>query len=268
MISILFSPKKAERHPFVMMIIGIFYSSLSILLSAWIFPDYASLIMVFFTVLSCLYVVQGSIKLEESKERDYKSEGWLLKEHSRLIIFILFLFLGFVFSFSFWTLVLPVEKVSILFSLQNSVVNGIKAMVTTGNVWSNNPVFIILLNNFKVLFISLIFAFFYGAGAIFVLVWNASVMGFVIGDLARSKMGLSSLPLAFTKYFLHGIPEMLGYLIVAVAGGIIYIAVFRGDFFRQGRARRIILDSFILILISIAFLVASAFIEVYVSPFI
>ena len=268
MLNILFNPKKAERHPITMMFVGIFYSSLSIFLSAWIFPDYASLVMVFFTVLSCLYVVQGAIRVEENKEYDYKSEKWLLRQHSRLVFLILFLFLGFVFSFAFWTVVLPVEKVSVLFGLQNSVVEGIKFLSSTGGVINNGAFFAILLNNLKVLFISLIFAFLYGAGAIFVLVWNASVMGFVIGELAREGLGIISLPVAFTKYFIHGIPEMLGYLIVAVAGGILYVAVFRGDFLKPGRKKRIIIDTSILILISVVLLVIAALVEVYVSPYI
>jgi len=268
MFNILFNPRKAERHPFEMILIGIFYSSLSILLGAWIFPDHASLVMVFFTVLSCLYVVQGAIRLEEDKERDYKTERWLLREHFRLLAFLLFLFLGFVFSFSFWTLVLPSEKVSVLFNLQISVVEGIRAMVTTGSSIQTTTFFMIFFNNFKVLLISLIFAFFYGAGAIFVLAWNASVMGFVIGNLARNTLGFIALPIAFVKYFLHGIPEMLGYLTMALAGGIIYIAVWRGDFLRPGRCRRLILDTFILIVLSIILIIIAALIEVYISPLV
>ena len=88
MFKILFNPKKAKRHPIEMMFIGIFYSSLSILLSVHLFPEYSSLVMVFLTVLSCLYVVQGAIKLEESNERIYKSETWILKKHLRLLTFL------------------------------------------------------------------------------------------------------------------------------------------------------------------------------------
>jgi len=268
MFNILFNPKKAERHPFEMMLVGIFYSSLSILLSVWIFPEHSSLVMVFLTILSCLYIVQGAIRIEEDKEQDAKPEGWILKEHCRILFFLLFLFLGFVFSFAIWTFILPEGKVAVLFSLQASVVEGIKSIVATGNATGGETFFIIFFNNFKVLLISLIFAFFYGAGAIFVLAWNASVMGFVIGSLARNTFGLVALPIAFTKYFLHGIPEMLAYLTTALAGGIIYIAILRGDFLKPGRIKRLIIDTSILIAISIFLLVIAALIEIYISPFI
>lgn len=271
MFNILFSPKRAQRHPFEMMIIGIFYSSISILISSWIFPDYSSLVMIFLTVIPCIYVIQGAIKLEEKRDKNYKSEGKLLKTHSRLILFLLFLFLGFVFSFTFWSFALPNEKIADMFKLQESVVDGIKANIATGdsiNLSSSITLYKIILNNSKVLLLSLILAFFYGAGAIFILVWNASVMGFVIGNLAKNSLGLIGLPVAFTKYFVHGIPEMLSYLIIALAGGIIYTAIWKGDFFNKETNKKIILDVVLLILISIFLLIGAALIEVYISPVI
>jgi uncharacterized membrane protein SpoIIM required for sporulation len=268
MFHILFNPKKAERHPIEMMLVGVFYASLSILLGIWIFPGQASLVMVFLTVLSCLYIIQGTLRIEESKERDYKTEEWILKEHWRLLMFLLFLFIGFVFAFAFWALVLPTEKTSVIFSEQNNVVEGIRNLVATGNATSQGAFFAILKNNFKVLFISLIFAFFYGAGAIFVLAWNASVMGFVIGMLAKESLGFVALPIAFLKYFLHGIPEMLAYLTIALCGGIVYVAILRGDFFKEGRIKTLVIDSIVLVILASALLILAALIEVYISPWV
>jgi len=268
MFKLLFNPKKAERRPIEMMFIGIFYSSLSILISSWIFPDYASLIMVFFTVISCLYVVQGAIRLEEDKEVNYKTERWLLKEHFRILGFLLFLFIGFVISFAFWTIVLPSDKVNLLFSLQASVVDGIRSMTVTGGLIGGNTFSLILLNNLKVLLISLILAFFYGAGSILVLVWNASVMGFVIGEFARETLGILSLPIAFTRYFLHGIPEMLAYLTIALAGGMLFVFISRRDFLKPGRIKRMIIDTLVLVGISIVLLIVAGLIEVFISPYV
>jgi stage II sporulation protein M len=264
MFKILFSAKKAERHPFEMFFVGFFYSSLSLLLSSWIFPGYTSLTMVFFTVISSIYVFQVAIRMEEKKEKDEISEKWLLRHHIKPLSFLLFLFIGFVFSFAFWSFFLPVEKVAVIFSLQDSVVKDIQSI--TGNAIVGGSFFSIFMNNINVLLISLVLAFFYGAGAIFVLAWNASVMGFVIGTFARNTLGLVSLPVAFTKYFIHGIPEMLAYLVIALAGGILYIAFLRGDLLREGKSKRIIIDSIVLVAISIILLIIAALIEVYISP--
>ncbi len=44
----LINPMKAERRPWELFFIGIFYSSLAIVLSLWIFNDHASLVMAYF----------------------------------------------------------------------------------------------------------------------------------------------------------------------------------------------------------------------------
>lgn len=268
MLDLLFNPAKAERHPLEIFLIGIFYSSLSILLSLWIFADQnTSLAIVFLTTLSCLYVVQGAIKMEEKKEKNWNSEKWLLKEHKSIAILILMLFLGFTFSFAIWSFFSPQETTQIIFSLQETSVERIKLLtgkaVDTGATLTN-----ILNNNIKIVLISLIFALFYGAGAIYIIAWNASVMGFVIGNIAKETFGLVALPIAFAKYFLHGIPEMLAYILASIAGGILYFAFIKGDLTNKDKIKRIILDTSSLILISIALLIASALLEVYISPLI
>ena len=93
-------------------------------------------------------------------------------------------------------------------------------------------------------------------------------MGYVIGNLAKETLGIIGIPIAFAKYFVHGIPEMLAYLTVALAGGIIYISVWKGDFLDPERRNRMIKDSVILIIISIILLIIAALLEVYVSPMI
>ncbi len=273
MFKLLFSPRRAQRHPLEMMLIAIFYSSISIILSLWIFPEQASIVMVFFTVLSIIYVAQGAFKMEEGKEKRKMKEGKLLKNHLKVLVFLLFLFIGFVISFSVWTFALPAQKATVIFQMQNSAVQNVREAISgiapvSGNVVTNNGLVPILFNNFKVLFVSLVFAFFFGAGAIFILAWNASVMGYVIGNLARETLGLIGMPIAFAKYFVHGIPEMLAYLTVALAGGIIYISVWRGDFLNAERRKRMIVDSVVLVLISIFLLIIAALLEVYVSPMI
>lgn len=266
MFDLLFNAKKAERRPIEMMFVAIFYSSISILVGFWIFPEYASLIAVFFTVLSCMYITQKAIRNEEEKE-EYYEEFKLLSEHKNILKMFVFLFIGIVIAFSFWTFFLPNEHSSILFSVQKTVLEGIRGSVT-GNAISSGEVFkIIFENNLKVLFLSLLISLIYGAGAIFVLTWNASVMGYVIGSIANEH-GAISFPMAFLKYFIHGIPEMLSYFIVILAGGLIYAAFIRGDLSEEHKVKKIVFDVLTLILIGIVLMVFAALIETYVSSLI
>ncbi len=267
MLDLLFNPAKAERHPFEIFLIAVFYSSLSIVLGLWIFKEQTSLAIIFLTTLSCLYVVQGAIKMEEKKEKNWQSEKWLLKEHRPIATLILMLFIGFTVSSALWAFFLPPETSSTVFALQGSSVEQIK-LITGKAVDSGATLTNILNNNIKLILISLIFAVFYGAGAIYIIAWNASVMGFVIGSVAKETFGLIALPIAFAKYFLHGIPEMLAYILTSLAGGILYFAFIKGDLTNKDKIKRIILDVSSLILISILLLLFSAILEVYISPLI
>ena len=267
MLDLLFNPQKAERHPIEIFFIGVFYSSLSIILGLWIFKESTSMAIIFLIVLSCLYIVQGAIKMEEKKEKNWNDEVWLLKEHKSLIILILTLFLGFTFSFTLWSFFLSPETSSIVFQQQGTSIDHIK-LITGKAIDTTSPFLTIFNNNIKIVLISLIFALFYGAGAIYILVWNASVMGFVIGTVSRETFGLVALPIAFAKYFLHGIPEMLAYILAAIAGGILYFAFIKGDLTKKDKIKRILIDTIALILISILLLLFAAALEVFVSPLI
>lgn len=265
--NILLSSKKAERHPFEIILMGFVYVSISLFLSFWIFPTHSSLVMVFLVVISYLYVIENVLIREEEKESDeYKDESKILKEHLKTLKFFTILFIGFLLSFLFWTLVLPEKTLAAAFSVQETTFKSIQSI--TGNaVIPEGTLSTILSNNLRVLFLSLLLAVFYGAGAIFILVWNASIMGFVIGTLVKKNLGLISLPYALLKYLTHGIPEMLAYFAAALAGGILFIAIARNDI-KGWKAKRTLTDISILTAISVALLIIAAFIETYISPII
>ena len=259
-------PKKAERRNLEIFFLGFVYASASIFISYWIFHDYSSIAMVFLCVLPVIYVLQGILKSEESIEQISEDEEWILRKHLKKLFFMFFLFLGFVFAFSIWAFFLDSSKTDFLFKIQKETFISI-TQLTGSSIFTGN-FFDILINNLKVMSLSLIFALFYGAGAIFILAWNASVMGFVIGTIARETATISALPLAFLKYFIHGIPEMFAYLSAAMAGGILFIAFIKGNLADLRKAKRIAIGISTLVLISILLLIIAAILEIYVSPLI
>lgn len=266
MLGVLFSPKKAGRHPLEVLLITATYTVLSFFVALWTFPNYSSVVAVFLAILPCMYVLQRALSQEEEKEWNYKSEKWLLKQHKKLVMLFLWIFLGFLLGFSLIVTLLPEPLIKTGFAAQIEVVQGIYESSTTGKATDLTGFTTILVNNSKVLWLSLLFAVFFGAGALFILAWNASVLGLVIGILARETLGVVALPAAFFKYALHGIPEMVAYFIGALAGGILFIAISKGDFIDGKRLTRVFLDCFILIIIAAGILVAAAFIEVTISP--
>jgi len=92
-------------------------------------------------------------------------------------------------------------------------------------------------------------------------------MGYVIGGIA-SEHGAISFPVAFLKYFLHGLPEMMSYFMVILAGGMIYVAMISGDLIGEIKSKKILKDVFILVGLAVGLMAISALVEVYISPLI
>ena len=101
----------------------------------------------------------------------------------------MFLFLGITLACAIWYVVLPQNIVTGLFETQTSTIQAINSRVT-GAVTGPWPLFSkIFFNNVKVLIFCILFSFVYGAGAIFILTWNASVIGTAIGNFKRPEPG-------------------------------------------------------------------------------
>jgi len=274
----LINPKKAEGHPLEMFVIGLVYSSVAIFLSLWIFRDYASLVMVFLTVFASVPLVYSVISIEEEKDSESESESFLLKEHSKAVMVFVFLFLGNLASFTFWYVFLPEGIIQTLFSVQTETIRSINAGVVGFSV-GGDFLMQIFSNNVKVMIFCILFAFLFGAGAIFILTWNATVIAAAIGSFIRSNIAAYAETAGFDKitgyfhasssgllrYIIHGIPEITAYFVAGLAGGIISVAVIRHDFGTQ-KFKKILMDSIDLIVIAILLLVVAAMIEVFVTP--
>lgn len=273
------NPITAERKPWEMFFIGLVYSSIAILLSFWIFHEHTSLVMVFLTTMACVPLVYNVIKLEEKKDVVISEETTLLREHGKVISFLLFLFLGFTVSFALWYTFLPADLTQNAFSVQTQTIANINSGVTGSFFQNFNILTKIFFNNVKVLIFCILFAFIYGVGAIFILTWNASVIGAAIGNFIRtgisaeaSMLGLAGaakyfhiFSLGLLRYAIHGVPEIGAYFIGGLAGSIISIAVIRHDLGTK-KYEKIILDSSDLIIIAIVILFLAALLEVFVTP--
>lgn len=274
----LITPKGAERHPLTMFLFGILYSSIAIFLGLWIFRDQASLIMVFLTVFACIPLMVRTMKFEEKKDLILKKESSMLLEHEKAMKFFVFLFLGIVTGYSLWFLLLPPQIVQSLFSIQLATINAINNKVT-GDAAATSLLFGILANNVKVMLFCLFFSFFYGAGAIFILTWNASVISAAIGSFVRNNIGdyasqiglvkvsgyMHIFSLGLLRYLTHGVFEILAYFIAGIAGGIISVAVLRHSLF-DSNFNKVLKDAGWLIILSLIVLFLAGIVEVYITP--
>ncbi|MBI5388835.1 stage II sporulation protein M [Candidatus Woesearchaeota archaeon] len=275
----LIDPTKAERKQWVMFFIGFLYSSVALGLGYWVFQSNAGLVMVFLTVLAVVPLMYNTIKLEEMKDLNISDERTLLREHGKALSFFMFLFFGIVISCMVWYIVLPSGVVSSLFSIQSSTIAEVNGKITGDVVLELGLFWKIFSNNLWVLMFCIVFAFLYGFGAIFILTWNASVIGVALGNFVRSglaeiatKEGVTTLAnyfqiisLGILRYAVHGIPEVLAYFVGGLAGGIISVAVIKHDF-GSNRFGTIVTDSLDLFIIALGLLFVAALLEVFVTP--
>lgn len=253
-----------------MFYVGLLYASVAVFLSLWIFKDSASLIMVFLTVLASISIVFSTMTLEEQADVKLKDELSILKRHASVIKYLMYLFLGFVVAYTALYLILPDSLVQLLFKTQIDTITAINSNIT-GNAYSSGSIFLqIFMNNFKVLLFCLFFSFFYGAGAIFILTWNASVIAAAAGAFIESTVAsgihlVGAVPLALLRYGIHGVPEIVAYFIAGLAGGILSVAMMNKDL-ESEKFKKIILDIVDLSLIALVILLIGALLEVYVTP--
>lgn len=287
MLELLTNPAEARRHPGKTLLLGFFYTSVALLLSMWIFHKSVSLVSVFLTVVSAFPLFHDTIQGVAEEEYKHGRGKLLWREHSQAVSVLFFLFLGVMLGFVAWYVFLPAPMLPDVFSSQTQVVMGVSGFSTaefagTGAELDSGEKLgffaEILLNNLSVLSFCVLFSFLYGAGAVFILIWNASVIGVALGNFIRLGMsraaevlGLASaggyfqvVSLGVLRYSVHGIPEIIAYLIAGIAGSMVSLGLYLG---RKNKPyfKELLADVLELTGVAIILLVISAWLEAFVS---
>ena len=285
MLESIVNPMRDKKGPLKMFFIGMVYASLSLLLVKWFFTSdpvlsqYSGMIVVLFCVMFSLPFFFYIIKQEE--DEDEKVVGFLSvwQIHKDAIFSFMWLFMGFIVAFSFWFIVL---QDSTLFNAQIETFCRINSpgdlegcvsrydfmgqtpeLDTTGSATNGIRFLSIIENNVYVMIFTLLLSLIFGAGAIFVLAWNASVIAAAISIFTQHT--LKGIPLGISRYMIHGFPEIAAYFITALAGGIFGVGVLRNGI--QGkRFIHVLENAVILLFIALIVLVLAALMEVYLTP--
>ncbi len=269
------NPLKAKNHAWENIIMGFFYSIIGVFVSYFIFPQYAGMIMVFLMTLAGMPVFFSIIKNEEKIDIKEKNEKGRFYEHIKVFKFFIYLFIGFCSGLTLVYVLLPSNIVNNIFSIQHNTILAISNRVSGSFIDKTGAFVNIFTNNLKVLITCIAFSFIYGAGALFILAWNASVVSAAIGGLIKFSLDKAINPTLLTylgitlksilRYFAHGLPEMLAYFIAILAGGIISYSLISRDLFGKHKDK-ILIDAIYLILLSLVVLLLAAILEVYVTP--
>ncbi|MBR9692073.1 stage II sporulation protein M [Candidatus Woesearchaeota archaeon] len=257
--------EKKSRYAFLM---GLSYSIIGIFSAMFLFPADPGLAAIAFTSLLILPSLNKLLSIEENqaaRKKKFDLIG-LFKDHNDIFRVYVFLFLGILLSFAFFSLVWPVIATSKIFAQQVNVLGW-----ATGQAYTSGSLFGSLLsNNLKVLVFCLLASFIYGSGAIFIITWNASVWGTIFGIIARESAAATGqnpfvyFALTLLVVFPHMILEASSYFIAAISGGIVSKAVLREKPFSK-RFTQIIEDGLIMFIIAVIVLIISVYVEANIT---
>lgn len=256
------------RKPWLMLLYGFGVANVGIVLASWVFKDHAALVLVFLTALALVPLFIQAMMDQEMLGLTLPSETAALKQHGLAVLGFILCFVGMSVAFGMWYVFKPA-----FFGVQTQTIaalsNSVTARAVTPGLFT-----VILINNLKVLLFCVFFAFIYGAGGIFILTWNASVIGAAIGSFVeRGATAAGGAFLAYAaaggwsmvRYFTHGIPEVAAYWIGALAGGMLSAAFIRRHFSKEAMDK-VMLDASDMIIAAIVVLVIASAIETFVTP--
>lgn len=287
MIESLIKPETAEKKPADSFIAGFLFTIAACILAFEIQPASSGsgfLVVSFISIASAPFLVR-LFKIEEKRVT-----GNLFDRHAALIEIFSFFFVGVILGSSLF-FVLTQNSAVFTDQLKDLCAKGVVSDKTcmgesvtgqaiglfsgTGNAIKGLSFSMILFNNLKVLALAFVFSFLLGAGAIFLISWNATIIGVLIGKIAQDPLTFGSitvgnniylnyliaLPYTLLKLLPHGIFEFGGYFFGAIAGGILSVALIKKD---EEGTRAFLLafkDSLEYLLIAIILIVVGAGIE-------
>ena len=238
------------------------FTLISVFLTNYILPINQGLVAVFLVSLVGAYPLIAYLRGEEKEILVKKlSEEKLLARHvDELAIYISF-FLGVMFGFLISAIVLPPD----FFSVQIEIIEGIRGSAlqgATGNVIVSYLFEKIVTNNLWVFFLTFVVSFLFSAGMVFILVWNASVLGVFI---AKASTGMSDIHLLLFSYLPHGLLEIASYILAGISGALLsyqFGYYYTTKEYKKEAFIRVVKDSMIVLVFGLACLFLAAVIEV------
>ena len=265
MLESLLRPKNAEKNILDVFLIAVMFSFIGVAFAIQIFPEQASIFSISLITMMFMPFFQKFFEIEE--RRDYKLHKNIFARHKQLFCVLGVFFLGMIVAMSFIYVFFPHARSA--FSMQE---NWYKAQgkTLTGYATSNADFYLFLANNTQVLLMVFVLSTMFGAGAIFILAWNASIiavyLGFIINSLIKNGVSAQlayflGVPVGLGSIALHGIPEIAAYLTAALAGGILSVGMLREKL--KGHFEKIFADSLIFLAVAEVLIIIAAFVEAY-----
>lgn len=260
-----------EQRPYAAIAIGFAYTIIGYAAARFLFRADLSVSMLFLTTLLLVPTLVHVLHDEEEREKQSGTAGFF-HNHIDIVESYLFLFIGIFAGYLVLGLMLP-SHYETMFSFQTSYLADQQGLtpeaITTFLEGSFQPtvshVLGIVEKNIFVAILFFMLSVFYGAGAVFLLVLNASVFSSFVHVVIQQLASKASEALSILAFFsVHLIPEVSGFLVASIAGGVVSRAFVHETFGSKG-FRNVMKDSVLLLLISLGLIMIGAILEVYVT---
>ena len=284
----LIKTKWAEKKNIYSIFLGIFFTLIAFITSNILFknaPSFIGVATLFFVVVISIPSIRKLFESEEMIEVRGKKQPFL-KEHEAIIDFYIYFFIGIFVTLFVIALFVPslvfseaqlyggaTEEISV-----NSIAQGLPPPPTPSAKLAgielsflNPEMYLIFKNNFYIMLIAFALSLFYGSGALFLIVLNASIFASALASTIRIKLPelgflfkLTFISCNMGIMFLHMIPEVSSYLLAAIAGGVLSKAFVKEKFWSK-EFKTVLKDSLILLVSAFIVLVVAAIIEIMIS---
>ncbi|HII71448.1 TPA: stage II sporulation protein M [Candidatus Woesearchaeota archaeon] len=267
----LFRPEWIARRPYISFFFGFIFSFAGFLVAWLFFRTTMSVSMVFLTTLLLTPTLIVLIKREEVIEGKYGARHFLTN-HKAIFETYIFAFLGVFVAYVILGLAsYGTDLYSQMFDFQlrflkfQGVDSSSLDAFMASDGYGLSHFLSLLTHNLLVLIVCFVLALVYGASAIFLIILNGSVFANFIVFMIK-RLGTDSLHglQAFGFFLIHLIPEVSGFLVAAIAGGVVSKAVMMEKRSSQ-RFRNVFKDAFILVLIAVGLIILGALLETFVS---
>ncbi len=261
--------KNIKTHSLLICFLCFIYVFLAYIVSLFFFSDFLSLSILF--TLTLMVVPSMSTILMLDEKTDMKSGiKFFIKNHKVVFRVYFFSFIGFFFGFILlgsmfgyddafdYQLNLLKEQRGLSYKLIDDFRN-LDVEPGFDNFMG------VFSTNLYVMLICFVLSLYFGAGAIFLVTLNASVfavfISYVINYASKSiAHGFSILGVTLI-YF---IPEIAGFLLAAVAGGVLSRLIITKDYKKED-AGKVLQNIFVKLCLGIFLILIAALIEVYIS---
>jgi len=275
----IFKTKALLNSHLLFLLYTVIVAVISIAVSVIFFKESASILSIAFITFAFMYFLNNVYFHTEKEVLSHETS--FFRRYLFVIEIYVKIFVVLVIVFTTLYIFLPQDYRDVVFKEQVKTLEGVdnlrSSLFITGNMYVESPsdLFLyIFLNNLGVMFAILLFSFLYGVGALFIIVYQASVFGTVVGTKILSEVpnyigqGAYGHVLAIVQGYIaglgllpHGVFELLSYFLAAVVGGIVS-AILHGHYVEVRRNfMRLILDLSIILGVAIVCLVIGALIE-------